>query len=237
MGDVVDRKGPAFDRVIGAAGGATLGVLVTLALGPEAAGIFGNASGPLLEELSYAVRQLLARQVERVEAATDEAIAEGACDIEELLRRALADERRAAVMTTVLRGAAVALDDATVRALGRAYARGVLTSDDAKVDEQLRVASTLAAWEPVDIRVLHLMRNGEYWVKRPKADLDTPAIVEADPGVISVVDAVVARLATQGVITDEATSYGAIGKWQITEFGRLCLAALLEVGYGAVQND
>ena len=231
MSELANRRGPALDRVIGAAGGATLGVLAALALGPEVAGVLGNASGPLIEELSYVVRQLLARQVDRVEAATREALVEGECSIEELMLQSLADERRAAVMMTALQGAAAALDDATVRALGRAYARGVLTADDAKVDEQLRIASTLAAWEPADIRVLHLMRDGQYWVKRPKEDLDVASIVVFDPGVMSVVDAVVARLANQGAITDEATSYGAIGKWQITDFGKRCLTELLEAGY------
>jgi hypothetical protein len=157
MGEVNKRAWPAFHRVVGAAGGASIGVLAALALGPEAAGVLGNASGPLVEELSYAVEQLLRRQIGRVQVATEEAVSEGNCTVEELLQQSLADDRRTAVMTAALQAAAVAHDEATVKALGRAYARGVLTSDDAKVDEQRRVVSALAALEPVDVRVLHLM--------------------------------------------------------------------------------
>lgn len=233
----MQRRGPAFDRVVGAAGGAGLGILVALALGPEVAGVIGNASGPLIEELSYATRRILSRQAERVESAVGEAVTEGGCPLEELIRRSLADDRRAALLTTALQAAAAAQDEATVRALGRAYARGVLSTDDAKVDEQARVASTLASLDPMDVRVLHLLRGREHWSKRPEEDDDAFVIVDADPGVVDVVDTVVARLATLGLITDEATTYAALGKWQITTFGIRCLTALLEVGYTATEDD
>lgn len=235
----MERRGPAFDRVVGAAGGAGLGILVALALGPEVAGVIGNASGPLIEELSYATRQILSRQAKRVESAVGEAVTEGGCPLEELIRRSLADDRRAALLTTALQAAAAAQDEATVRALGRAYARGVLSTDDAKVDEQARVASTLASLDPIDVRVLHLMRGREHWGKRPEDEEETKAfvIVDTDPGVVDVVDTVVARLAMLGLITDEATTYAAIGKWQITTFGIRCLTALLEVGYTATEDS
>lgn len=233
----IERRGPAFDRVLGAAGGAGLGILVALALGPEVAGVIGNASGPLIEELSYATRKILSRQAKRVESAVGEAVIEGGFPLEELIRRSLADDRRAALLTTALQAAAVAQDEATVRALGRAYARGVLSTDDAKVDEHSRVASTLASLDPMDVRVLHRLRGGEYWIKRPKEGADALVIIDADPGVDDVVDTVVARLATLGLITDEATTYAALGKWQITTFGIRCLTALLEVGYTATEDD
>ncbi|GAB2999805.1 hypothetical protein GCM10027184_64860 [Saccharothrix stipae] len=235
MADMARRRGPAFDRVVGAAGGATVGILAALALGPEAAGIVGNSSGPLIEELSYGVRQLLMRQIGRVEAATEEAVTCGNCTIDELLRESLADDRRAAVMTAALRAAAVAQDEATVLALGRAYARGVLTADDAQIDEQMRIVATLGTLDPVDVRVLHVMREGE-WAKRPSKGSSLGFLSEEIPSVLSVVDAVVARLLTEGLISNEAPGMMAGTRLQITDFGRLCLRSLWEVGYQASDN-
>ncbi|MGZ3140718.1 hypothetical protein ACVDFE_01690 [Lentzea chajnantorensis] len=174
-----------------------------------------------------------------MESAVGEAVIEGGCPLEELIRRSLADDRRAALLTTALQAAATAQDEATVRALGRAYARGVLSTDVAKVDEQARIASTLASLDPMDVRVLHLLRGREHWSKRPDGDEeeeDEFVIVNADPGVCDVVDTVVARLATLGVVTDEATTWAAMGKWQITTFGTRCLNALIEVGYSSAEE-
>jgi hypothetical protein len=241
MSENEKRGWPAFDRTVGASSGAAFGVLAALYLGPEAGNVLGAAAGPLFEELSHSMRQLAARKFARVEQAAEEASREGQCEFAELVRRSLEDDHRAALMGAALHAAADAADDQKVRALGRAYARGVLTSDDAKVDEQLRIVTTLAALEPVDVRVVHRMTSHAGWTIRPlESNPYFPTLVNEDPGVSPIIDAVVARLSTLGLISDASSGGvnwdGSGTQWHVTEFGRVCLGALREAGQSE-QND
>ncbi|MEV5544040.1 hypothetical protein AB0L13_45300 [Saccharopolyspora shandongensis] len=235
MGEIEKRKGPALDRVVGGAGGAAISVLAALLIGPEAAAVLGNASGPLVEETSYALRAVIQRRARKIEQAGEAACRKGQCTFEEIVEKALGDDRKIELITRVLQAAAVAEEERKVRALGRALARGVLTSEDALVDAELRITSALASLEPVDIRALALMAGEKReWIKRPLDDQKdnewAGVLIEADSGLAPVVDSIIARLSTYGLIGDESEGGFRLGgsSWRITHFGRTCLESLME---------
>ena len=231
MGDLDKRTGPTVDRMVGGASGATVSLLAALVMGPEAAAIMGNAFGPLVEEASYAVRRVALRRGSKIEAAGDAACHEGQCTLEDLVDEAVGDDRKLELIARALEAAARAEEDRKIDALGRSLARGVLTNDDARVDEELRITTALASLEPADMRALSLMEDGTQWIKRhPTNDDDNwaNAWTESDPGLNSVIDSIVARLTTHGLISDESIGGLRFGgsSWHITEFGRACINTL-----------
>jgi len=135
--------------------------------------------GPLplwVEGLPEGLQRLLFRGVERQQAMTDEACAWSGHDLDELISAALADEHRVELLARALEGAQRSADERQARALGRVLAQGL--TDDARVDESLRVVTTLGRLDPSDIRVLARMSDGQRWKKRrPEGEGDgSPAM-------------------------------------------------------------
>ncbi|WP_139219523.1 hypothetical protein [Actinopolyspora alba] len=227
----LDRRGwRAFDKVTGGGVGATTGILTGLLISPELASVVGNASGPLFEEASYSIRAVVDRRKAKIDQAGEIACSEGNCTFEVILESALEDDRKIELIARALQAASVAEEKKKINALGRALARGVL--NDSQIDEQYRIATTLAGVEVIDIRALALMSgDNKAWVKR-SADAKNggvAALTEIDPTLNNVVDSVVARLSTHGLITDESPGGLSFGhSWKVTDFGRSCHNALLE---------
>jgi hypothetical protein len=238
VSEIEKRGWPAFDRIFGAAAAAGATVWLSYALGPEAGSIVGNSTAPVFEEMSHAARDLIMRRFGRVTAAVDEAINESGLDVVELVRRSLVDDKRATLMSMALQAAADAEDGRKVGALGRAYARGVIAADDAHVDEQKRIVATLADLDPIDVRVLDRMTERESWLMyREDSQPHMQAIVDVVPGVQAVIDSVASRLTTLGLISDSSPggiSWGS--SWRVTQFGRLCMDMLREIGESEPQE-
>lgn len=231
MAEVESWQGAAADRVIGATVGQAVAVLTALFLGP-AGGFVGVAVEPLAEDLSRALRRMALRKLGRVQVAAEEAASEAGCEFADLVLRSLDDDLRAGLLSAAFEAAANAGDELKVKALGRAYARGVLATDDAKADEQVRIVTTLAALDAVDIRVLDRMSPSPTWVIERGGDI--PSVEESVPGAAAVAESVVSRLSTLGLVRTPVPGGlafgGAPAMWEVTRFGVRCLDALREVG-------
>ncbi|MBQ0924624.1 hypothetical protein [Saccharopolyspora endophytica] len=225
------RVGAAFDKTLANIGGTAVGFLAAAYLGPDAAAAISGGTAPWLEELARIAR----RRFEKVQEAGDAASRAAGCPFEDLIEQAIGDDRKLELLTQALHAASMAEDARKIKTLGRAIARGM---DDARVDEQRRIVSTLAALEPVDARVLVMMahddKNG--WIKRPSQSgpsVGTGVLLEAEPGLDSLIDSVVARLQTLGLISDPDSArswHGVVYKsgLKTTTFGKLCADALNE---------
>jgi hypothetical protein len=235
----LERAKPAFDRTTGAALGFFVGLGATPLLGPILGPLVGNMSAPLIEEVSYALRAMLEKRRIRVELAMRTACEEVNCSAEELAIIALRDDRRIELLVRALEAAATSEEERKVRALGRAMALGIMTDDDAKADEYLRMTTTLAQLEPIDARVLEIMaKPGSKWFKRSGGH--APAVTDAIPGASVVIDAVFARLSGLGLITDASAEHGIIlggAPWSITKFGESCVEALFLIGRSELDAD
>lgn len=229
----LDRTKPAIDRTAGATLGFFVGLGATPLLGPILGPLVGNMSAPLFEEASFALRNALETRRVRVETAYDVG-----CDVanksrEELAVLAIQDDRRIDLLTAALEAAATSDDERKIRVLGRSMALGIIATDEAKVDEHLRVVKTLAALDSVDVRVLEIMRaDTSTWQKRGGSE-GAPAVADVAPAVEPIIDAIFARLSMHGLITDESAGEGLIwggSPWRMTVFGRLCTDVLLALG-------
>lgn len=239
MADDQRDGGELFDEIAGASSAALVGLVLAPTLGTDAAVAIGTMSAPFAAQLACGIRELAARRAERVRMAGEEAVRESGRELAELVQRSLSDDRSAAIMWSALQAAANAADERTVRALGRAYARGVLTSDEAVADAELRVISTLAGLEPVDVRVLGVMATEPRWRVRSAEQSSESLLIEAVPQAAAVIDSVVARLTTLGLISSGRPGTGidwagVAGAIAVTEYGQMCLARLDEIGRGGV---
>ncbi|MER8042549.1 hypothetical protein [Streptomyces sp. NPDC094032] len=126
-------------------------------------------------------------------------------------------------------------------ALGRCLGRGV--RDEASVDaERLRVRG-LAGIESPEVKLLEVLAKEthptpEGWYQERFPGWRRPEILDELPGFTNVLDASIARLAAEGIITDDG-----IGRlptkggdpremWILTTFGRDCLSLLRAVSPG-----
>jgi hypothetical protein len=220
------RAKPAADRIVGASGAVGVGVVATLLLGPVLGPLVGAMSGPLLEEASNALRAVMERRATRVQLTIDTATHVGQIDEEDLLRRSLKDDRRIELLTKALEGAATSDDRRKIRALGAALARGVLAETDEQLNEQIKIVTTLALMDSVDVIVLDQLCEMESALKRPQEGRRIPALIDLVPAAAPVIDSVVARLQNLGLITDETHGLTFGSSWYATEFGQRCVAAL-----------
>lgn len=232
------KKEELASATVGGVGGGTIGVVATALLGPFGA-LLGSLSSPLLTE---GARKVFERRSRRAEAAAQEAADAANIPFQDLVEMATDDDRRLEIVGRALQAAAMSEDAVKIRALGRSMAAGVLTTDDAKVDETLRIIDALADLEPADVKVLARMRqHSGWWDVRPSDGRpNPPTIVQNMPEVETVVDSIIARLSTLGAITrpdSGAQTWGAMSSWFVTDFGCLCLDTLLAAGKSSGQTD
>lgn len=235
MAESDKRVGAAVDRIVGASAGAGIGILAALALGAELGSVIGNASGPLVEEVSHAARQVIQRRFNRVHEVVETAASYAELETSDFLHRSLADDNRTQLMAMALEAAADAVEQRKIVALARAYARGVLAEDDAKVDEQKRIVATLAALDPIDVRALDWMAQHPGWLLTPEESLpQVPTLSVEVPQVAPVLESVVMRLSQLGLIDDKTfagiTSTSKMLLWRVTGFGLLCVETLRGIG-------
>ncbi|HEX8865216.1 MAG TPA: hypothetical protein VF821_06115, partial [Lentzea sp.] len=117
-----------------------------------------------------------------------------------------------------------------VRFYGRIAAKGALANDDTRVDEAHRVFGSLAALDAMDIRVLLHMAEGDDQKWRKEEQAEEPSLAKDLPEVRPVLDAVISRLESQGLVSGNAGSsfLTSAPTWWITDYGKLCVRELLE---------
>lgn len=188
----------------------------------SASAVGGTVSG-LVKSAHPAFSRMLARRRQRLEVALDEA--KGTVgSLTELLVMALEDDRKLELLAQALETAQKTADLQRVRFYGRIAAQGVLAEDTARVDEALRIFSSLAALDAVDIKVLlHMCAEEDAKWSRQRLEGELPEV-----GVV--LDAVLPRLETQGVVTSNAGSsfLASVPTWWATGYGLLCVRELLE---------
>jgi hypothetical protein len=212
---------------------AALSLIGTLLLGQPGA-LLGSAASPLLTDGATKLERVLRRRLERTQEAADAAAEVSGKSFDELIEIASEDDRRLEIVGRAVQAAALSSDSATIRALGRALAGGVLAKDDAKVDESLRIVSTLASLDPVDVKVLARMCTPcSSWDVLSAGDGPRRrALVDEFPEAKTVIDHVVAQLSQQGLVAKP--DFGGLAwdgaPWVATDFGRLCIETLRAAG-------
>ncbi|MQA07703.1 MAG: hypothetical protein GEU98_03945 [Pseudonocardiaceae bacterium] len=87
--------------------------------------------------------------------------------------------------------------------------------------------------DAVDIKVLDRMNQEDRgWHVRPDRKARVPSLEEVMPGIALVLEHVLARLSTHGLVTrpdGSGLSFGG-NPWTVTEFGKLCLDTMRIAG-------
>jgi len=212
-------------------GGALAQALLLVEANPAAAALAGAALSPMLTNL---FGKLVERRHARLQAAIDAACLQGNCIFDDIIRASLPHDKKLELLAAALNGAALAIDERKVRALGNSIALGVLQDDEAVVDEQVRIAEGLIALDAADAKVLLLFIVGDKssFSVRPGPDARRfgNTLVERLPEAQNVIDAIVARLSSLGMISDETFGLTTNTVWHATDFGRACVEALIQAG-------
>lgn len=234
----LSKKQDLAVKVVGSVAGGLLSLLGVGLFGAPGA-LLGNAVSPAATD---ALRDLAQRVVERrftkvqmAARAAEDADPAGRT-FDQIVGAAVEDERKCELVERALQAAALADEEQTIKALGRALAIGALAEDRARVDESTRIVSCLASLEAVDLRVLRRMNTGEYWLPRAEEKRQIPGYAAVDPGTEPIIDAIFARLAMQGLITNgDPRWFGSA--WRLTDFAQVCLDLLQQVGAQELGRD
>lgn len=213
--------GSAVAQVAGLAAASQLG------LDPVTTAALAGMSGTLAQVAT-------ARFYRRVGTMLGEAGDTAELEPQELVSRILDDEACLDLLLRAVEEAVWTRDATRLRFYGRMLARGVLANDDGTiVDDSVRKVRSLAALDPVDLQVLnHMATREQGWLKY-ETDEHRGTIALDLPEIKCMIDAVFARLDTNGLILSSAHSEegAALGaSWTITPFGRACLAELRRLG-------
>ena len=174
-----------------------------------------------------------ARRRRRVGRALNAALEYTGHDPMELLELAVDRDNDQAfeLFVRALQAAAREADDDRVRFYGRIAASGALAEDDAVVDEAARAFSAIAGLDAIDAKVLLAMGEDHHtrWQLRTEL-LPFPSFEKRFPEANDVLDGVIARLETAGMIrvqTDAGTTYAR--SWGLTRFGVFCYWHLMGI--------
>lgn len=204
-------------------------------LDPMTAAMAGGAAGGTVKGVTSAAVAMFRRRRNRGLAALAAGQAEAGLPPEELLERALEDDRKLDLLGRAIEAATREADERRVRFYGRIAASGVLAEDDAKIDTAARVFSTLADLDAADLKVLLLMAEK---VERPWIDVDPDGRKGGDvyfeleselPELMEVMDSVLSRLTGLGLVSYVVGGRGG-GTYNINPFGELCVRKLTEGG-------
>lgn len=144
-------------------------VALVYGVDPMTASSMGGAFGGAAKGLAARAQQAYERRRQRALVALGAAREESGLEREELLERALEDDRKLELLTRAVETAMREADERRVRFYGRIAASGVLAEDDAKVDASERIFSTIANLDTVDLKVLLHMTAREPAVARRRA--------------------------------------------------------------------
>ncbi|MFD3995437.1 hypothetical protein [Streptomyces sp. NPDC058583] len=207
--------------------------------------VAGMALGALKEFADTPILQLIERERARREERAARALQAGSEESQQSLDRLVqtietSPELLALMSETVQAAMETPLTEKIV-ALGRCLGRGV--RDEASVDaERLRVRG-LAGIESPEVKLLEVLAKEthptpEGWYQERFPGWRRPEILTELPGFANVLDASIARLAAEGIITDDGAGRLAMTDddpremWILTNFGRDCLSLLRAVSPG-----
>jgi hypothetical protein len=236
------RVGAHLRELVPSTSGSVGGALAGLAIAGPGGAVLGAAVGSVVQ---HVVDTALFRRWERAGQAIEVAASEANLSPDALLRRLLEDERLLDLAATVVAAASETALKAKIRALGKALASGALATDDATIDEHRFLVATLADLEAPHVRVLEQVTEPfpTYEVKTSRDDPNPRTLQvqgwglddlgKAQPGLGGVVAPILSVLAGRGLIENAATGTldyqpSQSERWVITDYGRRCLALLIE---------
>ena len=206
-------------------------------LGPDAAAA-GTALTPIMETaFSVVVRRLNQRRFRHgAQTLSDAAEASGE-PVEELLAKAVADDRRQELLARALSIAQDASLRDKRRALGRALAVGI-SGDDARIDDELLFIRAVADVDGPHIRLLALMSTdfpapGKLSGSVFHGGWSLATITARDPGFGDTLPALIQTLEAHGLIRAMRSSVpwqSSTAAYDITAAGRQLLERLAEEG-------
>ena len=230
------RSGPAFDRIIGNIANTAVATWVTLNTGsPEAGATLGGVAGPLAEELSNAVRKAIG-----VQQAQGQVMISDAADIAQLLPNDFLDlltqdPVRLQLLLRALQAAAESATAAKLRNISELLAAGALADQDAQIDELTVALETIRGLETPHFRILLILKNPtpEWWDSaldrdRLRRAWSEEKITEQAPGLGRALTTLIAKLQSLGLIREVSPYPERRPLWEITPFGNLCIAAMID---------
>lgn len=209
----------------------TKALALTYGVDPMTASMLGGTAGGTLSGLA---QQMYARRRNRSDRALQAARDVSGHDRQELFELALRDDRKLELLIHAIEAAMREADEQRVRFYGRIAATGILAEDDAHVDRASRIFSTIASLDTADVKVLlHVASPGtaDGWRVDPwqQGTEEGPALSTDLPELVDVLDSIVARLETAGILTIRSEGGISFGTWYtVTNFARTCVAELLE---------
>lgn len=221
MSDYASESGTAVEIVSETISESVKAVAIVIGADPIASAAIGGAAGGATKALVKFAKRRLSQMTTFVGAAT-----EYGGEFEHLVEAALEDDRKLDLLRRALEATYRTADRNRIRFYARIAAEGLLENDDALVDEKDRILSSLATLDPPDLKVLFHMATGDRWNKHFQDNQSKTVAVDL-PEVVSVLDAVFARLETLGLISSADEGGLAFGvQWKVTAFGRLCVDEL-----------
>lgn len=207
---------------------------------PGSAALAGGGAAGSVKALDAAIARLMAGRRRRRRVFVDEAERVSHLGFDELVEQAMNDERTIALLHRAVQRAQNEADEDLVRCYARAATRGVLTEDDAQVDVEARIFSTLADLDAVDVRVLlHVTTpldppvdeagKPRGWALDPSMPLqgeNVEDLRDALPHLGDVLNSIVSRLQSGGLLVVRG-GFGGLDLWYPTPFAHLCRGRLL----------
>ena len=203
--------------------------------------------GAVVEQLSGASRVAMGRMVLRLKRFLTRSGEIAGCLPDELISDAVADEQKFDLLVQAIDAACRAATEDKIDTLAVAFALGMIEQDEATVDERILVFDALAQIEAFHLRLLAVLQRqardpstvedanerevAESW----RYAWTRAEVLEREPGLATVVDALVAKAQSLGLIHDAAAGgYGGPKPhWELTSFGRICVAAWNQRGRAA----
>ncbi|MDQ4031280.1 MAG: hypothetical protein M3332_02995 [Actinomycetota bacterium] len=233
------RIGAALDRVTGnLINTLATSWLLTQGVGSTEATAMGAVAGPLGEEVSFALRKVAIKKITGMVRLLEGGAESQDVSTDDLLEAAVSDPSKLELLGRAMDAAARATSMNVIDTLARAFATGVLAEDCAAVDETFLVIDALGQIDAPHLRLLAILSQNA-----PHTDLrediadelryawTVEQILVTDPGLSTVVDALIAKLRSLGVIRDDGQ--GRLDYkpyWCLTGFGHACHAALIKRG-------
>lgn len=201
----------------------------------ETAAWVGGGAGATTKALGVGLSKYYQRRREYRQTAQEEAQRSSGCTAEELLGAALKDPRKLDLFMRAMQAAELQADEQTRRFYGRIAASGVLAEDVAQADAAARIFSTIVSLDPADLKVLLFVtqpRSPESWiVEHPPSHPEAVTLRSALPELAEIMDSVVARLETAGLLTSrenvEGVTMGRTTPYRVTPYARLCVEELM----------
>lgn len=218
-------------QIVAGTGAAAVGLAIGGALGPEAGGVVAAALTPVLER----VAQLDHRSWTNVDSVFRRAFDTAGIDAEAFASWSDVSPARLRLLGQVVEAALHAMDDARIDALARVLADTY--EDDALLDTAPLVVAALRELDPAHVLVLVTMTGEPQATVEGHATnwslehlkLNLPRLAIGMEPVLATLDRVGAVYASGG--------FGGSTVWEVTDFGRLCLAHLSEASMERVRVE